>query len=254
MRRLLRLTRRLIVDEPAPAYEIFIAHEAETFRIAVRRSAQARRYTLRLRPSRQDLVLTMPQRGSLRSAQEFAERHRGWIAEKMARLPQTIPFADGAIVPLRGLDHRIVHQPQPRGLVRVCAEAGGFELHVFGELAHISRRISDFLRREARKDLAAAVARHSATLNLPVRSISLKDTRSRWGSCSSRGALNFSWRLILAPAYVLDYLAAHEVAHLKHMDHSDAFWAVTRQLCPAMDVAERWLKQHGASLHLYGKD
>ena len=242
------------MDEPAPADEIFIAHEAGHFRIALRRSAQARRYTLRLRPSSQDLVLTMPQRGSLRSAKEFAERHRGWIAEKMARLPQTIPFVHGAMVPLRGVEHRIVHQHQPRGLVRVIELPGGPELHVSGDAAHIARRISDFLRREARKDLAAAVARHSASLNLPVRSISLKDTRSRWGSCSSRGALNFSWRLIIAPPHVLDYLAAHEVAHLRHMNHSDAFWAVTRQLCPQMDVAERWLKQNGSRLHLYGRN
>ena len=172
----------------------------------------------------------------------------------MARLPLPIPFVHGAIVPLRGMDHRIVHSDQPRGLVRAVELPGGPELHVSGEAAHIARRISDFLRREARKDLVAAVARHSASLNLPVRSISLKDTRSRWGSCSSRGALNFSWRLIIAPPHVLDYLAAHEVAHLRHMNHSDAFWAVTRQLCPQMDVAERWLKQNGSRLHLYGRN
>ena len=252
MRRLLRLTKRLIVDEPAPKDEIFIRHEAGSFRIALRRTAKARRYTLRLRPSTQDLVLTMPQRGSRKTAQDFAERHRDWIAEKMALLPQNIPFADGAVIPFRGLNHLIVHKHQLRGIVKAQPESS--ELHVFGEAAHISRRINDFLRREARKDLAAAVSRHSASLNLSVRSISLKDTRSRWGSCSSRGSLNFSWRLIFAPPHVLDYLAAHEVAHLKHMNHSEAFWAVTRQLCPNMDIAEHWLKQHGASLHLYGKD
>eukprot|EP01037_Dinobryon_pediforme_P002543 gene2543-2582_t len=254
MQRLFRFTKRLISDTQPVRTEIFVTHEAETFRIELRRSAQARRYTLRLRPSKQDLVLTMPQRGSVRTAQDFADRHRGWIVEKMQRLPQNIPFIAGSAVPLRGEVHHIVHGKEKRGLVRPIRPESGPELHVFGEAAHIPRRVSDFFRREARKDLAAAVAKHSAALKLPVRSISLKDTRSRWGSCSSRGALNFSWRLIFAPPHVLDYLAAHEVAHLKHMDHSDAFWAVTRQLCPDMDVAERWLKQHGAGLHRYGKD
>lgn len=85
-----------------------------------------------------------------------------------------------------------------------------------------------------------------------MRGITLRDTRSRWGSCTARGTLNFSWRLILAPSFVLDYLAAHEVAHLVHLDHSPAFWAVVRRLFSDIETAEAWLKQHGASLHRYG--
>jgi len=105
---------------------------------------------------------------------------------------------------------------------------------------------------EAKRDLAAAVKRHTDALGIPARSITVRDTRSRWGSCSAQGSLNFSWRLVLAPPFVLDYLAAHEVAHLKEMNHSPQFWRVAHALCPRLEEAERWLKRNGADLHRYG--
>jgi predicted metal-dependent hydrolase len=123
---------------------------------------------------------------------------------------------------------------------------------VAGDLSHVPRRVADFLKREARRDLDAAVARHCKALGLAARRITLRDTTSRWGSCSTTGALNFSWRLILAPPFVLDYLAAHEVAHLAHMNHSAMFWRVTRRLFPETDRAEAWLKAHGSGLHRFG--
>ena len=128
----------------------------------------------------------------------------------------------------------------------------GAGVAVAGESAHVPRRIKDFLRRAALEDLEAAVARHTAALGIPARRITIRDTTSRWGSCSSQGHLNFSWRLILAPPLVLDYLAAHEVAHLKEMNHSHRFWALTHKLCPRTEEAEAWLKRHGAGLHAYG--
>jgi predicted metal-dependent hydrolase len=112
--------------------------------------------------------------------------------------------------------------------------------------------VLDFLRREARRDLEAAVTRHAAAVGRKVQGLALRDTRSRWGSCSGRGTLSFSWRLIMAPSHVLDYLAAHECAHLVHMDHSAAFWSVVERLMPDMARAEAWLKAHGPSLHRYG--
>ena len=123
---------------------------------------------------------------------------------------------------------------------------------VSGERPHVARRVADFLKREARKDLEAAVARHSKQLGVKPRRIVLRDTVSRWGSCSSTGGLNFSWRLILAPPFVLDYLAAHEVAHIVHMNHSPMFWKLARRLHSETDRAEVWLKVHGANLHRFG--
>lgn len=232
---------------------IAVVNAGVTHRVAVKRVATARRFTLRVRSADGQAVLTMPPRASLKSAQAFAERHAAWIGTRLAALPGRIPFLPGALVPLRGVDHRITLDPTA---LRRC-QAG---VDPQGEpLLRLSPRAADpadivlrFLMAEARRDLAAAVARHAAAIGRPVARITLRDTRSRWGSCSSRGALNFSWRLVLAPPLVLDYLAAHEVAHLVHMDHSELFWRVTRGLAPDTDAAEAWLKRHGPALHRYG--
>jgi len=235
-----------------PASEIEIAHAGEIYRIALRRVASSRRYTLRVRAASRDVLLTMPARGTLKAAREFAERHAAWIGARLARLPKPIAFAAGEIAPLRGVDHRIVHRPGVRGVVWLEDGVDGPLICVAGDAPHVGRRVADYLKREARRDLEAAVARHAAALGVKPRRLALRDTTSRWGSCSSTAALNFSWRLILAPPLVLDYLAAHEVAHIRHMNHSPLFWALTRRLCPDTDRAEAWLKAHGAALHRFG--
>jgi len=245
---------RLFQRRPAaPAVsEIEIAHAGETYRVALKRMAAAGRYTLRVRAASRDVLLTMPARSSLKSAREFAERNAAWIGVRLARLPQPVAFVHGAAAPLRGVEHRIVHRPDARGVVWVEASGDGPLLCVSGDAPHVARRIGDFFKREARRDLEAAVARHSGQLGLPPPRVSLRDTSSRWGSCSSRGTLNFSWRLIFTPPWVLDYLAAHEVAHLRHMNHSPAFWKTARGLFAEVERAEAWLKAHGASLHRFG--
>jgi len=157
-------------------------------------------------------------------------------------------------VPLRGLLHEITHRPQKRGSVWLESEEEDSTplLCVNGGEPHIPRRIKDYLVSEARRDFETAVRRHSANLGLPARKITMRDTTSRWGSCSASGSLNFSWRLIMAPNHVLDYLAAHEVAHLRHLNHSPAFWAVLATLSPDVSRAESWLKTHGGDLLRYG--
>ena len=231
---------------------IEVANGGETFRVALKRVSTSRRFTLRVRAATRDVLLTMPARSSLQSAREFAERHAAWIGARLARLPRPVEFAPGAVTPLRGLDHTIVHRPGERGVVWLEASERGPLICVSGERPHVARRVTDFLKREARKDLEAAVARHSKQLGVKPRRIVLRDTVSRWGSCSSTGGLNFSWRLILAPPFVLDYLAAHEVAHIVHMNHSALFWKLARRLHPGTDRAEVWLKVHGANLHRFG--
>ncbi len=145
-----------------------------------------------------------------------------------------------------------MHRPLARGVVWTEAAPDGPLLCVAGEAPYVPRRVADFLRREAKRDLEAAVARHARRLGVSPRRITLRDTSSRWGSCSTQGNLNFSWRLILAPPYVLDYLAAHEVAHILHMNHSPIFWKLTNRLFPETDRAEAWLKTHGSGLHRFG--
>ena len=237
-----------------------LTHAGETIHVTLKRAPTARRFTLRVRFAARDAVLTMPQRASVQDARAFAERNAAWIAVRLKRLPETIPFAHGAILPLRGVDHLLLHQPQKRGVVWTeplnDAQRDGAQaemaLCVSGRAEHMHRRIHDHLKREARRDLEAAVARHTQALDLAPRSVGLRDPISRWGSCSAAGSLNFSWRLIFAPPFVLDYLAAHEVAHLVHLDHSAKFWALTHRLSPAVDRAEAWLAIHGAHLHKYG--
>lgn len=249
---------RLLREGPAPkggASLLTLTHADATIVVALRRSQNARRFTLRVRFAARDAVLTMPQRASLRDAREFAERHTAWIAARLNRLPATIPFAHGSVTPLRGVDHMIAHCPERRGVTWIEERDGAetpFALCVAGRAEHVHRRVQDYLKREARRDLEEAVARHAAALNLAPRGVGLRDPVSRWGSCSATGALNFSWRLIMAPTFVLDYLAAHEVAHLVHLDHSPKFWRLARRLCAETDRAEAWLSAHGAHLHKYG--
>lgn len=236
----------------APVAHLEIAHDGRLFRVALKRLSTSRRLTLRVRAATRDVLLTMPARTSLKAAREFAERHAAWIGVRLARLPQPVAFAHAAKTPLRGVDHTIVHRPGERGVVWVENGAQGPLICVSGEGPHVGRRVRDFLKREARKDLEAAVGRHARRLGVAPRRITLRDTVSRWGSCSSTGALNFSWRLILAPPEILDYLAAHEVAHIVHMNHSPMFWNVTRRLFPETERAEAWLKNHGSQLHRFG--
>ena len=247
---MLRLFQRGAPRAPVAHFEI--AHCGAVHQVALRRLSNARRFTLRVRAASRDVVLTMPARASLKAAREFAERHAAWIGARLDRLPELVYFEPSSFAPLRGVDHGIVHRPGARGVVWLEDGADGPLICVAGDAPHVGRRVADYLKREARRDLEAAVARHAAALGVKPRRLALRDTTSRWGSCSSTAALNFSWRLILAPPLVLDYLAAHEVAHIRHMNHSPLFWALTRRLCPDTDRAEAWLKAHGAALHRFG--
>jgi hypothetical protein len=245
--------RRFLFKREPDQDEIEVRHETQRFTVKVRRRSTARRFTLRVSGANGDITLTLPERAEITAARVFAERHGAWIAARLSKRQARIVFEAGTSVPLRGTPHRIVHWSRVRGVTQATLTPDGEAIiAVSGEPAHLARRIGDFLRREAMRDLEAAVARHTASLELAARKITVRDTTSRWGSCSSRGHLNFSWRLILAPPMVLDYLAAHEVAHLKEMNHSHRFWALTHRLCPRTPEAERWLKSHGPELHRYG--
>ncbi len=245
--------RAFLFRRPREPSTLTIAFDREVYLVRVRRHAQARRYTLRIHAATRDVVLTMPTRGSLKQAREFAEKHCSWIASRLRRLPQAAPLTDGTLLPLRGTHHRIVHRRATRGTVWVESGEGDEPLLcVAGEAPHVPRRVRDFLKREAKRDLEVASIRAAAALTVNIKRISIRDQSSRWGSCSTNGVLSYSWRLILAPPFVLNYLAAHEVAHLVEMNHSRAFWQVVERICPQMKSAKAWLDAHGAELHRYG--
>ena len=245
--------RALLYRRPAEPKAIQVVHDKNIYLVRVRRHRQARRYTLRIQAATREVVLTMPPRGCLKEAREFAQKHGGWIASRLHHLPAAEPFAHGGVVPLRGQPHRIVHRKGERGTVWVeTGDDGERRLCVAGEVPHIDRRVGDFLRKEARRDLEQASRALAQKLGVSVKTVSIRDPSSRWGSCSTTGVLSYSWRLILAPPFVLDYLAAHEVAHLVEMNHSQRFWRVVDRLCPNVRRAKAWLDMHGPELHRYG--
>lgn len=238
---------------PADPAQLKVRHAGQSFQVALRRRPTAKRITLRISNATGEVVLTIPERTDLATAQRFAESHGDWIATRLARVPERVSFDVGAVVPLRGVPHRVVHRTGARGTTQATRGPNGEPiLVVVGEAPHVPRRVREFLEAEARRDLTTAVKRHTAALGVAAKRITVRDTKSRWGSCSAKGALNFSWRLILAPPFVLDYLAAHEVAHLRELNHSHRFWSLTRHLCPKTDEAELWLKRHGSELHRFG--
>src|SRR5476649_978731 len=246
-------TRALLYQRPAEPHTLSVKHGSQIYSVRLRRHRRARRYTLRIHPSDREAILTMPPRGTLKDAKDFAQRHGAWIAARLGRLPTAAPFFPGNVVPLRGVPHRIVHRPGVRGTVWTeMRDSGERILCVAGGVEHIDRRVHDYMKREVRADLQEAVQSCAERLGVKVKRLSIRDQSSRWGSCTSAGSLSFSWRLILAPPYVLDYLAAHEVAHIVEMNHSARFWRVVGKVCGHVERAKTWLDTCGNDLHRYG--
>ena len=242
--------RRIVRPEPD---RLSVVSGGRSLDIQIRRREAARRMTLRVSNATGDVVLTLPDRTSLSAARLFVEGQTGWIAARMASVPARIALEPGAVLPLRGEPHRVLLWSQVRGPTRATQDADGEAvIAVCGDREAVPGRVRRFLIGEAERDIAAYVRRHAAILGVTPSRITLRDTTSRWGSCSSTGALSFSWRVVLAPTLVLDYLAAHEVAHLRELNHSHRFWKLVHDLCPATEEAESWLKRHGSGLHRYG--
>jgi predicted metal-dependent hydrolase len=218
-------------------------------RYQIRRSARARRMSLRVVPGI-GLEVVLPRGFTLREASTMVRRHQGWVLRALDRLTlesaRRVELVDGAALPFIGgeLTLRVVD-----GATRNSARRQGDILTV--SLANgtaPSVAVEGWYRSQAKKLTAERAAIHAAALSVEFGRIAIKDTRSRWGSCSSKGNLNFSWRLLLGPEAVLDYVVAHEVAHLKELNHSPAFWAHVATLCPEFKSHRAWLRKHGRDL------
>ena len=207
-----------------------------------KRSERARRVSLRVDASSGAVVVTLPRRTSRLVGVGLLREHADWLADRLAALPSAIRFAAGCTVPVEGVPHLVRHAPEGRGGAWI---AGG-TIVVSGEAEFLARRLGDFLRAEARRRLGALVTAISAAAGLCPRRMAIKDTRTRWGSCTATGTLMFNWRLVMAPREVQHYVVAHELAHLRHMDHGAGFWAFVAELTPHERFAEDWLRQHGA--------
>lgn len=220
--------------------------------LVVKRSATARRVSLRLDTRGGHFVLTLPRGVSQTAGLDFARAQKDWMASALEALPKRLPFRHGAVVPLLGVPHRIDHDPAKPARVVALEGGDGFIISVGGPEAGLEIRLTNWLRKQAKAELTARATLCSNRLGISFWTLSVGDPKSRWGSCSARRALAFSWRLILAPAEVMDYVVAHEVAHLAEMNHSPAFWKVVATLMPGYEKHRRWLKANSRELTRYG--
>jgi predicted metal-dependent hydrolase len=220
--------------------------------IAVVVRPAARRMILRIDRRHGGATLTLPRGVARVRAEQFVLTQIGWLERRLEALPDRVAFRDGASIPYQGVPCRIVHGPHSRGVTRIVKGEDGTFLYVHGPIEALPGRVLRFLKTQAHAELTRASHHYAEKLGVEIGRITVKDTVSRWGSCSARGDLAYSWRLILAPAFVLDYLAAHEVAHRLEMNHSVRYWRNVRAICPDFRAAEDWLNRHGATLHHYG--
>ena len=212
----------------------------------IKPSSRARRLSLRVSRLDGRVTLTLPPGASRRHALAFVEDKADWIRRHLADRPDAERPMPGATLPFRGADHTVTTGPGRS----VRLSNGAIEVP-HRDPEHTPARLMAFLKHQARGALVEAVDRHAATLGVSPAKLTLRDTRSRWGSCSVRGDLMFSWRLVMAPPEVLDYVAAHEVAHLVEMNHSRAFWDTVARTCPGFEAPRRWLKQNAEALHRF---
>jgi predicted metal-dependent hydrolase len=217
--------------------------------VAIRLSPRARRLTLRVDAAARGVELVLPRRVAVEEGLRFVAAQRGWIAARLAALPPPVRLAEGVIVPVLGMPHRIRRELDPTA---PSVAIGDGEIRVRGEPAHLPRRVRDHLTALARREFASRSRALAAKLGRSVTRVGVRDPKSRWGSCSSSGALSFSWRLIFAPEPVIDYVVAHEVAHLVEMNHGPRFWRLVASLVPDSAAPRAWLKRHRLELLAYG--
>jgi predicted metal-dependent hydrolase len=223
-----------------------LAPHAGKVPVRVRVSRRARRLALKIDAVGDAVELVLPPRTSLPRALNFLKSNRDWVERRLAALPPRITFADGERVPVLGVPHRIRHVPRSSGQGPVWIESG--EIRVSGDKAHIARRVRDFLKERARQEFGRRARRLAQQIDRTVGRISVRDTTTRWGSCSANGNMAFSWRLVMAPEAVLHYVVAHEVAHLVEMNHGPRFWKLVDRLVPGVDRHRDWLNDNRAWL------
>ena len=213
--------------------------------LILRRSAQAKRISLRISQLDGRVTLTMPKRLAEREAMDFARSKEGWIRKHLEARGEDAAVGIGSEIPLGGNIYPVIAGTGRR--VQITPEG----IFVPGPAERVGKRLGAHLKEIARDRLAGASDDYAARLGRSYNRLSLRDTRSRWGSCTSDGGLMYSWRLIMAPPEVLDYVAAHEVAHLAHMNHSQAFWDEVTRIYGDYAAARGWLRRHGSTLHRY---
>lgn len=216
------------------------------FDVKVKKSAVAKKLVLRIDEKNHCSVLTVPKYCSQKKAMAFLKENEDWIINMLAKLPKKSNFTNGEEICVFGKKYKIVYNERHRG---VCFENDN--LNVGGDEFFLHRRVKDFLKKYAVDELAELSLEKAKKIGVKISSVSVKDTKSRWGSCSTRGNINYNWRIVLAPVYVIDYLVCHEVCHLIHPNHSTAFWNEVKNLCSNYKEGRSWLKIKGKELYKY---
>ena len=217
--------------------------------VSIRVNSRARRLLLRIDASSRTVELVLPHGVPAEHGLAFLAAQRGWIAARLDALPTPVPFLEGSVVPVFGVPHRICRESDPAAPpVRIVDR----EIRVRGAPEHVARRVKDHLVRLARMELGRRARLYALRIGRPIARVGVRDTKSRWGSCSAKGSLSFSWRLVLAPEPVVDYVVAHEVAHLAEMNHGPRFWRLVESLAPGNAQPRAWLARHRARLLAYG--
>ncbi len=216
--------------------------------VVVRRNRQARRIILRIDPKTDGVKLTLPTYVAEAEGVQFLETQKGWLRRRLAKLQPRVFLDHGAVLPFLGDDHTIVHEAGARR--GVWRDDGC--IFVSGQAEHVSRRVLDWLRKQAKTEFADRSLATAQRIGVRVGRVTVRDTTSRWGSCAQDGSLNYSWRLVMAPELVVDYIVAHEVAHIVERNHGPDFHALVDRLTPHADQAEAWLNAYGPGLHRIG--
>ena len=217
--------------------------------VGIRRSSRARRILLHVGAYDGKVELVLPRGTSARDGLGFARTQTQWLTDQMSRIGVGAPFSDGACFPLLG---RTVNIRLVEGRSAIPS-LDGTTLLVTGRADTLPGRVHRWIRSRALEEIGPRANAMGTEIGRTPSRVSVRDTRSRWGSCSRAGNLSFSWRLVMAPEHVLDYVVAHEVAHLRHLDHSDRFWTLVAAICPTHKTARSWLRRNGADLHRYGR-
>jgi predicted metal-dependent hydrolase len=218
-----------------------------TLPLVIKRHRRAKRICLRYNPTDHAINLTLPRHTRISDGINFITEKTDWLISTLEEIPCKRTLKPGIALWIGGERFRLKHTPEMRGAFLL--HDGIF--HVSGEREHFPRRVEDALKKIAKQRISALVVKYSARAGRRVSRVTVRDTRSRWGSCSSTGNLSFSWRLIFAPRAVLEYVVAHEVAHLRVMNHSDKFWATVEAICPGYVPAKEWLRLHGKDLYRF---
>ncbi len=229
---------------------LHLAIDGAAVEVKLHLNPRARRVIVKVHPSTGDVTVVAPSRSGLKQALEFARGEHAWIAQQRARVPQAVVLAPGAKLPFRGHGHEIRHAGS-KGHSPAWRDEAARLIWVTGRAEHAPRRIADFLKREARALCEARALEYGAMIGVLPSRVTMRDTASRWGSCSAARAISFSWRLIFAPDFVRDYVVAHEVAHLKEMNHGPRFWKLVEKLHPEFETAQAWLRTHGRNLQRF---